>query len=170
MDGIQECAGVSLHVTVIPKRKVVRFAFEAPFTVGSSGVHWYEKNHALARLLSVTLGTTMHAYVFDPDNFEQVTGYGNGRRVGGELLRYEEAEWDDDDELDDESFEKLKERWPLGHLAYVFGIPRALMLNLPRAQSLLLPLDGRESMDHFARRFDELLSPFRALSLQSTGT
>jgi hypothetical protein len=169
LEGVQDCRDVGLQVSVIPRRKIVRFAYDAPFTYGRKGARWYESHHALARLLSVALGTTLHAYVFDPEELELVTGYGNGRKVGGESLRYSDAEWDEA-ELDDDAFEKMKERWPLGHLAYVFGITRDEMLKLPRAQSLLLSLDGRETMEHFSRRFEELLTPFRALPLMSTGT
>lgn len=168
LDGV-DSRDVGLLVSVIAHRKIVRFAFDAPFTYGRKGARWYETHHAMARMLSVALGTTLHAYVFDPEELEAVTGYGNGRKVGGEQLRYIDAEWGDDD-LDDDQFERMKDRWPLGHLAYVFGVSRDELLRLPRAQSLLLPLDGSESMEQFSRRFDELLTPFRALPFLSTGT
>lgn len=167
LDGVADPRDVGLQVSVIAHRKIVRFAYDAPFTYGRRGARWYESNHALARLLSVALGTTLHAYVFDPEDMEMVTGYGNGRKVGGEHLRYVDAEWGED--VDDDQFERMKDRWPLGHLSYVFGVSREELLKLPRAQSLLLPLDGTESMAHFTRRFDELLTPFHARPFLSAG-
>ncbi len=144
IDGLGTAVDCGLQVSAIPRRKVVRFAFDAPFAYGRRGADWYRTHHALARLLSVSLGATLHAYVFDPEEGESVTGYGAGRRVGGEALRYDDAELpeDADGELDDRAFEKMKERWPLGHLAYVFGVTRGELLALPRAETLLLPLGG----------------------------
>lgn len=167
LDGCEDPEDVGLQISVIPRRKIVRFAYDGPFTYGRKGARWYEHHHTLARLLSIALSTTIHAYVFDPEELELVSGYGNGRKVGGERLAYEEAEWPEGEEadLDDAAFEKMKDRWPLGHLAYVFGVSRAELLKLPRAQSLLLKLDGTEKMDGLRRKFDELITPFRALAL-----
>jgi len=144
LDGMGTGLDCGLQVSAIPRRKVVRFAYDAPFAYGRRGVAWYRNHHALARLLSVSLGTTVHAYAFDPDEGEAVIGYGNGRKVGGEALRCADAELpeESDGELDEAAFQKMKERWPLGHLAYVFGITRAELLALPRAETLLLPLGG----------------------------
>ena len=38
--------------------------------------------------------------------------------------------------------ERLKERWPLGHLARVLGTRRGELVRLPRTKTLLLDLDG----------------------------
>jgi hypothetical protein len=144
LDGMGTGLDCGLQVSAIPRHKVVRFAFDAPFAYGRRGVAWYRAHHALARLLSVSLATTVHAYAFDPDEGECVVGYGNGRKVGGESLRCEEAELPEeaDGELDEAAFQRMKERWPMGHLAYVFGVTRAELLALPRAETLLLPLGG----------------------------
>ena len=47
---------------------------------------------ALARLLSRAANATVHAYVFDPEEREQVIAYGNGHRVGGDKVVYEDVE------------------------------------------------------------------------------
>jgi len=142
----QDPANASLQISVIPRRKVVRLAYDAPHTYGRAGAQWYGDHHALAMMLSATSGLTVHAYVLHPD-YEEVVGYGNGRRVGGELLRYEDADLGEDEDLDDAGFEKLKSRWPLGHLAYVFGVTRNELLSMPRTPSGLLSLDGSQSAD-----------------------
>jgi len=134
----QPVDGVGLLVSVV--RKVVRLAYDAPHTYGRRGAQWYGTHHALAARLSTALGVTVHAYVFDPEELEQVVTYGAGRRVGGETLRYEDVEADEE-ALSDEGFEKLRERWPMGHLGRLLGLPRAELLRLPYARSVLLPLD-----------------------------
>ena len=121
-------------------KKVVRFAYDAPHTYGRRGAHWYGKHHALAARLSTALGVTVHAYVFDPEDLEQVVTYGGGQRVGGETLRYEDVEVDED-ELSEEAFDKLRERWPMGRLGRLLGLARPELLRLPRARSVLIPLD-----------------------------
>lgn len=133
-----------LHISVIPRRKVVRLAYDAPFTYGRRGAHWYGVHVRLAESLSAVLHATVHAYVFDPDELEQVQGFGDGRRVGGERLRYEDAEAGEL-ELTESQFAALQQKWPLGHLAYVFGVTRKELLRLPRSQSVLVSLDGRGS-------------------------
>ncbi len=138
----------SLLVSTFPGGKVVRLAYDAPHTYGRRGALWYHAHHTLPRRLSELLSSTVHAYVLDPENLEEVASYGAGRRVGGERLRYEDAhlpELDDEEghtphALDDKAFEKLKDRWPLGHLARVLGTTREALLRLPRAPSVLLPL------------------------------
>jgi hypothetical protein len=98
----------------------------------------------MARRLSVVLETAVHVYVYDPEELERVVAYGAGRRVGGDLLRYEDS--DDDDSSSDEDFAEAQERWPLGHLARLFGVKRADLLKLPRARCLLLDLaEGAEN-------------------------
>ena len=130
--------GAGLLVSVV--KKVVRFAYDAPFTYGRRGAQWYGKHHALAARLSTAFGVTVHAYAFDPDELEQVVTYGAGNRVGGETLRYEEVDVDDE-ELSEEAFDKLGEHWPMGRLGRLLGLARPELLRLPRAQSVLLPLD-----------------------------
>lgn len=130
--------GAGLLVSVV--KKVVRFAYDAPHTYGRRGAQWYGQHHALAERLSTVFGVTVHAYVFDPDELEQVVTYGDGHRVGGETLRYDEAEVEDD-ALSDEAFEKLRERWPMGHLGRLLGLARSELLRLPYARSVLIPLD-----------------------------
>jgi hypothetical protein len=142
LDGPGDEADAALSLTVMADRKVVRLAFDAPFTYGRSGARWYEKHHALARLLSRELSTTVHAYVLDPDEMELVASYGGGRKVGGERLFYEDFDPGDVDIDDEDQFEKIKLRWPLGHLAHVFGLTRKDLLAMPRAKSALLNIDG----------------------------
>jgi hypothetical protein len=137
LDG-ERAEGCALQLSGIPKRKVVRLAFDAPFTYGPKGAGWYEAHHAMARLLSERAQVTVHAYLIEPDRREQVVAYGAGRKVGGEALDY--ADVDVDDELDDIAFAQLASRWPLGHLAYVYGVPREMLLRLPRSQSVLIEL------------------------------
>lgn len=127
-----------LLVTVLGGPRICRFAWDAPFTYGRKGARWYLTHHAFARRLSEHLPLTVHAYAFDPDEAEQVITYANGRRVGGELIRYEDADLgDDEDEL---AFEKLQAKWPLGYLARVLGIHRTELLRIPRNSSALIEL------------------------------
>lgn len=130
--------GTGLLVSV--QRKVVRFAYDAPFTYGRRGARWYGRHHALAERLSVHCAVAVHAYVFDPDELEQVATYGGGHRVGGETVRYEDAE-SDDEEISEEAFEALRSRWPMGYLARLLGLGREELLRLPYARSVLMPLD-----------------------------
>lgn len=134
-----------LQISAIPRCKVVRFAIDGAHAYGRVGARWYEKHHALASVLSNALAITVHSYVVD-DEFEQVMSYGGGRWVGGDKLRYDEVDFEGVD-LDETAYERLKARWPLGHLAYVFGVTRAELMRLPRSPSALLPLDGRASAD-----------------------
>lgn len=130
-----------LLVTVMGGPRIIRFAWDAPFTYGRAGARWYLCHHALARRLSEHLKVTVHAYAFDPDELEQVVTYADGRRVGGEVLRYEEAELPEEEAYDeDEAFERVQAGWPLGHLARVLGIVRGELLRIPRQSSALLEL------------------------------
>ncbi|HSP18335.1 MAG TPA: hypothetical protein VLQ79_02400 [Myxococcaceae bacterium] len=135
----QPSDGAGLLVSVV--KKVVRFAYDAPHTYGRRGAQWYGKHHALAGRLSLAFGVTVHAYVFDPDELEQVVTYGGGHRVGGETLRYDDAEIEDD-ALSEEAFEKLRERWPMGRLGRLLGLARSELLRLPDARSVLVPLES----------------------------
>ncbi len=143
LDG-ESAADCALLVTVIPMRKVVRLAYDAVFTYGRRGAGWYEEHHALPKLLSSRYNVTVHAYVFDPEEYELVTTYGAGGRVGGERMQYADAPLPDDEdtELDELSFERLKAKWPIGHLGKVYGVTREELLRMPRSTSLLLTLDG----------------------------
>lgn len=135
----QKTDDVALQVTLLGGPGLVRFAWDAPFTYGRQGARWYLSHHALARRLSEHLKTALHVYVFDPDELEQVMAYGNGRRVGGELLRYVDVDFDIDED-DDVAFEKLKNKWPIGHLARVLGVAREELLRLPRQSTALIDL------------------------------
>jgi hypothetical protein len=135
----QQSDGAGLLISVV--KKVVRFAYDAPHTYGRRGAQWYGKHHALAARLSTAFGVTVHAYVFDPDELEQVVTYGGGQRVGGETLRYDDAEIEDD-ALSEEAFEKLRQRWPMGRLGRLLGLARAELLRLPYARSILVPLES----------------------------
>ncbi|WP_240360775.1 hypothetical protein [Pyxidicoccus caerfyrddinensis] len=133
-------------MTVNRRRKVVRLAYVGPFSAGRQGAHWYAAHHALPRLLSRAANVTVHAYVHDPDEGEQVIAYGNGRRVGGERVVYEDVELPGrPEDVDDAAFKHMQERWPMGHLAYVFGLTRKELLRLPLAvPGRVLALDGSE--------------------------
>jgi hypothetical protein len=136
----QDPRNSALLATAHRRARVLRLAYDSPHTYGRRGARWYLKHHVLAKRLSVMLRATVHAYVFDPEELEQVTSYGGGHVVGGECIRYEEAELPDSD--DDEAFERLKQRWPLGHLAKVLGTTRGELIRLPRSHTVLLELDG----------------------------
>ncbi len=143
--------GTTLRVSVIPRRRVVRLAYETPQLSGEQGARWYEAHHALPRLLSHELGVTVHSYVLMPGEFEQVTAYGAGRRVGGERLRYEEVDIPGCGEtLSDADFEKLKSRWPLGHLAYVFGVTRDMLLGMSSQPCYRVALDAGDPEEQLA--------------------
>lgn len=131
-----------LQLSVLPGPNVLRVAYDAPFTYGRPGAHWYRAHTALARRLSSHLKTVVHGYVFDPDELEEVLSFGDGRRVGGQCLRYEDGELPEEEEgLDeDEAFEAAKQSWPLGHLARVFGVKREALLRLPRERMVLIDL------------------------------
>ena len=163
-----------LLVTVSRRRKVVRLAYDAPHTYGRRGARWYGEHHALAASLSLAAGATVHSYVFDPEEHEEVIAWGNGRRVGGERVVYEDVELPDElggqggaDAQAEAAFERLRSRWPLGHLAHVFGLTREELLRLPRAQGVLLPLEGAADS---AQALGQLLgaAPVRGLDRSSS--
>lgn len=156
----QKTTDVGLQVTVLGGPGLVRFAWDAPFTYGRAGARWYLSHHALARRLSEHLKTALHVYVFDPDELEQVMAYGNGHRVGGELLRYVDVDFDEED--DDAAFEKLKSKWPLGHLARVLGVAREELIRLPRQATALIELDRAYPPQPLWRLVPETLRGARA--------
>lgn len=127
-----------LLVTVLPGPRVVRFAYDGAHTYGRAGALWYLAHHALARRLSQHLSVTVHAYAFDPNELEAVCSYGNGRKVGGESLKYEDAELPEDEDDDELDFQRLKKKWPMGHLAKVLGVEREELIRLPRQETALL--------------------------------
>ncbi|NMO17031.1 hypothetical protein HPC49_30230 [Pyxidicoccus fallax] len=155
LDGAEGATG--LQVTVNRRRKVVRLAYVGPFTAGRQGAHWYAAHHALPRLLSRAANITVHAYVYDPDEGEEVIAYGNGRRVGGERVVYEDVELPGrPEDVDEAAFTHMQERWPVGHLAYVFGLARKELLRLPLAMpNIVMSLDGTE--EDSAEALEELL-------------
>jgi len=152
-EGVAEDVECGLLVSLSPRRKVIRVAFDAAFAYGRKGAQWYAAHHLLASRLSHELQVTVHAYSFDAEHCEEVIAFGNGRRVGGERVIYEDVELPetDDGELDERAFEHLKSRWPLGHLAYVFGLTRDELLRLPRAASVLLDLASSNAQAELAR-------------------
>lgn len=143
---------IGLQVTVLSGPGLVRFAWDAPFSYGRSGARWYLTHHALARRLSERLGLTVHTYVFDADDLEQVVAWGNGNRVGGEELRYETVEFDDDDER---SFERQKSKWPLSHLARVLGVAREELIRIPRRPTVLIDLEAKATAQPLWQLFPE---------------
>jgi len=150
-----------LLVSVLPGVKIARFAFDGAHTYGRNGARWYLSHHAFARRMSEHLSLVVHAYVFDPDELEQVVSYANGRKVGGESLRYEDAELPDDDE--ESSFEKLKNKWPMGHLARVFGVDREALLRMARETTALIDLTVEAPSQPLWRLFPGLAVPGRQL-------
>ena len=156
----QSTTDVGLQVTVLGGPGLVRFAWDAPFTYGRQGARWYLSHHALARRLSEHLKTALHVYVFDPDELEQVMAYGNGRRVGGEMLRYVDVDFDEED--DDAAFEKLKGKWPIGHLARVLGVAREELIRLPRQSTVLIELERHYHPQPLWQLFPESLRRGRA--------
>jgi hypothetical protein len=136
----------TLSLSLYRRRKVIRLALEGLPTAGRLGAHWYSTHHALARLLSHESRATVHAYVYDPQEYEEVIAFGGGRHVGGDKLTYDEVELPEsqEGEFDDSAFLRMKARWPLGHLAYVFGMERDQLLQLHRLPGVRLPLDGSQ--------------------------
>jgi hypothetical protein len=145
----------SLQISGLARLSIVRVAFDAPFTYGRGGAHWYERNHSFARLLSNALTLTVHAYVLDPSELEQVTTYAKGQQVGGERIVYDEVELDDEDLHDDGAYDRIKDKWPIGHLARVYGARRGDLVRLPRMRSMLLHLDGSRPEMSVAELFQQ---------------
>jgi hypothetical protein len=119
---------------------LVRLAFDGPGATAG----WHAEHHALAQLLSTGQSLAVHAYAVEPYEYELVVAYADGRRVGGERVRYDEVEVSDEEALDDALFAKLQSRWPLGHLAQVVGLTRQELLALRRHPALQrIELPGR---------------------------
>ncbi|HYO59809.1 hypothetical protein [Archangium sp.] len=131
-------------MSVYRRRKIIRLALDGGHTAGRWGSHWYSNHQALARLLSREAGLTVHTYVYDPQEYEEVMAFGGGQNVGGERLLYDEVELPEclDGESDDEAFARMQAHWPLGHLAWVYGVERELLLQLHGMQGTRLVLNG----------------------------
>lgn len=130
--------GVSLRVSAHRKRRVVHVTLEAspqpaPPLAGACRARWFSEHPTLARLLSCQVEGAVQSYALEPDRFEEVFTWAAGRRVGGERLEYATVELSAEAEADDQAFARLQQAWPLGHLAYVFGLPRAGLLELTRS-------------------------------------
>lgn len=133
-------ADCGLLVTILPGPRVVRYAFDGAHTYGRAGARWYLRNHTFCKRLSAHLSNAVHAYVFDPDDLEMVASYGNGHGVGGETLKYEDVELPDNDDDESKAFERMKRKWPLGHLATVLGVHREDLIRVPRQKTVLIEL------------------------------
>ncbi len=158
----RELEDIGLLVTVLPGPRVMRFAFDGPLTYGRAGARWYSAHHVLARRLSSHLRETVHAYVYDPHDMEQVVSWGGGRKVGGELLRYEDVDGPDED--DERAFEKMKGKWPLGRLAQILGVARQQLIELPRQQTALITLGEAREAGPLWRLFPQSFSARPAFS------
>ncbi|MCA3013941.1 MAG: hypothetical protein INH41_16290 [Myxococcaceae bacterium] len=159
---------VSLQISVLSGPGLVRFSWSAPFAHGRAGARWYLSHHALARCLSEHLKTALHVYVFDPDELELVLAYGNGRKVGGEVLRYVDVELPDDED-DAETFERLRAKWPLGHLARVLGVSRDELIRLSGQPAALVALDRPWAPQPMWQLFPEALRRGRPAPLARAG-
>jgi hypothetical protein len=148
---------VGLQVSVLAGPGLVRFAWDAPFSYGRNGARWYLARHALARRLSMHLGLTVHSYVFDADELEQVVAWGNGRRVGGEVLRYDTVDLDEDEA----TFERQQAKWPLSHLARVLGVAREELIRIPRRPMVLIDMETPVPAQPLWQLFPEELRALR---------
>jgi len=140
---------------------VLRVAYDAPFTYGRRGAHWYRDHHAFARAASQRSPAPVHVYAIDADVFETVWTYAGGRNVGGESVRYDELEMDfgDEDGLDVTAFEAMRAEWPVGHLGQILGVNRDELLHLPWSESVLLRLAAGRDDEQERRRLSELMGP-----------
>ncbi len=138
----EQIPGCSILVSLVHPARIVRLAYRARFTERSNRARWYLTHHALARLLSSDLSSAVHVYALDPEELEEVTSYGKGRRVGGERLEYDQLELEGEGgDLSDAAFNREKQRWPLGHLARILGVERRLLESIPELPKLPLSLD-----------------------------
>ena len=139
----EQIPGTSIQVSLVHPARIVRLAYRARFTERGNRARWYLTHHALARLLSSDLSSAVHVYALDPEELEEVTSYGKGRRVGGERLEYDQLELPEreDGVLSEVAFNREKQRWPLGHLARILGVERRLLESIPELPKLPLSLD-----------------------------
>lgn len=160
LDG-EDPSDASIQVSV-RRPGVLRVAYDAPFGYGRRGARWYRDHHAFARLASERISSAAHAYAVDADTFESVCSYASGRKVGGETLVYDELEMDFGDELglDVTVFERMRARWPIGHLGQIFGLTRDELSHLPWNESVLLSLGAdRGGDDQERERLSALILP-----------
>lgn len=157
-DDGEAVSDIALALNVLADPGLVRFSWDAPFTYGRRGARWYLSRHAFARRLSQHLAVTVHTYVFDADELEQVVAWGNGRRVGGDSLRYDAMELPEDDE----AFVRAQSKWPLSHLGRVLGIDREELIRLPRQPTVLLDLERRLPAEPLWMLFPEELGGLRS--------
>lgn len=152
----EEVQGCSIVVSLVHPARILRLAYRARFTEAGSGAQWYLTHHAFARLLSSELSSPVHVYALDPEQLEEVTSYGNGRRVGGERMEYDQLELPEteDGTVTDAAFDREKQRWPLGHLGRILGVERRLLETIPELPKLPLSLDAAVP----ASAWDALLS------------
>jgi hypothetical protein len=139
----EQIPGTSIQVSLVHPARIVRLAYRARFTDRGNRARWYLTHHALARLLSSDLSSAVHVYALDPQELEEVTSYGKGRRVGGERLEYDQLELPEGEDgvLSEAAFYREKQRWPLGHLARILGVERRLLESIPELPKLPLSLD-----------------------------
>src|SRR6266849_577221 len=83
--GREQIPGSSILVSLVHPARIVRLAYRARFTERSNRARWYLTHHALARLLSSDLSSAVHVYALDPEELEEVTSYGKGRKVRVEI-------------------------------------------------------------------------------------
>ena len=76
------------------------------------------------------------------------------------MLRYEDAELPEDED-DDQAFQKLQQKWPLGYVARVLGIDRAELLRIPRKSSALLDLARPQEPQPLWQLFPERVQALR---------
>lgn len=158
----EDLAEASIQVSLLRSQGVLRVAYDAPFTYGGRGARWYRDHHAFARLASERAPGTTHVYAIDPDAFEAVGSYAAGRRVGGETVVYDDLEMDFGDgegSVAVADFEQMRAKWPIGHLAQIFGVTRDDLLHLPWQDSALLRLRSGERDVEERERLSALILP-----------
>src|SRR5258708_21700764 len=88
----EQIPGSSILVSLVHPARIVRLAYRARFTERGNRARWYLTHHALARLLSSDLSSAVHVYALDPEELEEVTSYGKGRRAGGGPRAYDQPQ------------------------------------------------------------------------------
>src|SRR5258707_3332323 len=105
--------GTSIQVSLVHPARIVRLAYRARFTERGNRARWYLTHHALARLLSSDLSSAVHVYALDPEELEEVTSYGKGRRGGGGRLEYDQLPpaQRQDGGLSEDGINPAQQRW-----------------------------------------------------------
>src|SRR5260370_25707032 len=129
----EQIPGRSILVSLVHPARIVRLAYRARFTERSNRARWYLTHHALARLLSSDLSSAVHVYALDPEELEEVTSYGKGRRVGGERLEYDQLELPEGEGggLSDAAFHLGKKPRPPAPPTPTLGMDRACAESTP---------------------------------------